>query len=258
MEIIFILITLAVAMFVGALIGFADSLIFISLAAFFMDLRIAVVLMGIWSLALSSLNATQYRTYIDKPFLKKFLTPGLIGIVLGSLLIVVAPAQWLELIIGAFCLVYFVTKVMEMKKKPLNDATLNVIVVKKEDMEVSGIWFNAGAFSYGFFGGLIGASGPFNVVLLERTGHERESFIANFAICSVVLSSVKVGIYLGTGLFPLDYLLIFLIGLGIILVVTKLGHMVTPKIPKDKFMIIILIFLLVIGIKMVITAIFFY
>jgi len=258
MEIFYILLILAVSMLIGSILGFADSLIFISLAAFFMDIRIAVVLMGIWSLVLSSLNATKYVDYIDRPFLKKFLTPGLIGIVLGSLLIVVAPVQWLELIIGIFCLVYFVVKVREIKKKPLEEATLDEIVIRKEGMEVPEIWFHAGAFSYGFFGGLIGASGPFNVVLLERTGHERESFIANFAICSVVLSSVKVGIYLGTGLFPLDYLLVFLIGIGVIAIVTKLGHSVTPKIPKDKFLMLVLVFIVIIGFKMVITALFFY
>lgn len=257
MEIVFILLTLALSMFVGAILGFGDTLIFLGLAAFFLDIRVAVVIMGFWSLVLSSLNAMKYRSFIDKPYLKKFIVAGVIGIVLGSLLIVVAPVKLLEFIIGVFIIGYFIVKVREIKNKPLDEATLEVINIRKEGMDVPEFWFQAGSFSYGFFGGLIGASGPFNVVLLERTGHERESFIGNFAICSVCLSPIRVGIYLGGGLFPLDYLLIFVIGIGVIVIITKLGHLVTPKISKDKFMIIVLIFLFIIGIKMIVSALFF-
>jgi len=246
-----LLLVLAAGMFVGSVLGFADALIFISLSALFFDVRISIVLIGFWSTGLSLMNSIKYRGFIDKPFFKKFILPGVIGVIIGSLLIVIAPIRWLELIIGLFIMCYIVIKIRELKKE-------KEIQRKTGLRKISGSWFYSGAFSYGFFGGLIGASGPFNVVLLERTGHERENFIANFALCSVSLSPIKLGIYIGAGLFPLNYILLFLLGLAVIFIVTKLGHQVTPRIPKDKFMMAVLFILLIIGIRMILSAIFFY
>jgi uncharacterized membrane protein YfcA len=111
-----------------------------------------------------------------------------------------------------------------------------------------------GAASYGFLGGLIGASGPIFVVVLERTNHEREAFIANFALNSFVLTLFKAGIYAWTGLFPVDLWLIFLVGFPLIYVAIRCGHWVTPKIPKERFIVGILAILAVMAARFILMA----
>ena len=249
-ETIFILMILAFAMLIGSTLGFGDSLTFIPLAGIFLDVRIATVLMGFWSTLLSILNAIKYRSYIDIPFLKKYLGPGIIGVILGAILIVVAPIRWIELFLGLFIILYLIVKIREIKRKNIENSE----ILK----DISDGLFYSGAFSYGFLSGLIGASGPINVALLERTGHERESFIGNFAIISALVSSVKLFIYSWNGLFPLEFIWIFLVGVVVIFIVTRFGHWLTPKIPKEKFQILIMILLAIISIRLIIVSIFFY
>ena len=237
-------------MLVGSTLGFGDSLTFIPLAGIFLDVRIATVLMGFWSTLLSILNAIKYRSHIDKPFLKKYLSPGIFGVILGAILIVVAPIRWIELFLGLFIVVYLIVKIREIKRERIEKPVLV--------NEIPDGLFYSGAFSYGLLSGLIGAAGPINVALLERTGHERESFIGNFAIISVLVSSVKLVIYTWNGLFPLEFIWIFLLGIVVIFIVTKFGHWLTPKIPKEKFQILIMVLLAIISIRLIVVSLFFY
>ena len=249
-ETIIILLILAFAMLVGSTLGFGDSLTFIPLAGIFLDVRIATVLMGFWSTLLSILNAIKYRSYIDKPFLKKYIGPGIIGVIFGAILIVVAPIRWIELFLGLFIILYLIVKIRELKREEQE---------KQEKItEIPDGLFYTGAFSYGLLSGLIGAAGPINVALLESTGHERESFIGNFAIISALVSSVKLVIYSWNGLFPLEFIWLFLIGIVVIFIVTRFGHWLTPKIPTKEFQILIMILLAIISIRLIVVSLFFY
>ncbi|MGQ4875594.1 MAG: sulfite exporter TauE/SafE family protein [Promethearchaeia archaeon] len=257
-EYIIILLILAFAILVGSTLGFGDALVFIPLVSLFLDVRIAVVIMGFWSTILSLLNSTNYRNYLDWSLVKKYAAPGIIGVLIGSYLIVVASTRWIEFALGVFVIIYVSIKIYEIFKE--KQALENGIQIFKErNLEsVPRYLFYSSAFSYGFLGGLIGASGPINVVLLECSGYERESFIANFSILSAIVGSVKLIVYSASGLFPFDYLIVFFIGFGVIFLVTKVGHQITPKIPKEKFQIIILILLIIIALKLLINSAFFY
>ncbi len=211
--------------------------------------------MGFWASAMCILNSVKYRTYIDKNLIKKYLIPGTIGVILGSLLIVVTPTQWIELFLGIFVLTYVGAKFYEMRKERKDREQK----LKERNLDnIPNYLFYSGAFSYSFLGGLIGTSGPINVVLLEQAGYERESFIANFSIISLIISPVKLGIYVVIGLFPTELMLVFIIGFGVIIVSTKIGHWITPKIPREKFQVIVLILLIIIGVRSIINSLFLY
>lgn len=259
-EILLILLILAFAMLIGAILGFGDSLIFIALTAIFLDVRIAIVLASFWSIFLSTFNAINYRHFYDKVFLKKQIIPGITGIIIGSFLLVISSLQWVVLSLGVFVLIYVIAKFNNIRK----DRNIKIEDVEGYDSviidnkNINNLIFYTGAFSYGFLSGLIGASGPINVVLLEKTGHERESFIANFSLASLIVSPFKLGIYLWNGLFPIEFIGVFLVGIILIFVLTRVGHWLTPKIPKEKFKFLILILLLIISIRLILVSIFLY
>ncbi|NMC06395.1 MAG: sulfite exporter TauE/SafE family protein, partial [Candidatus Lokiarchaeota archaeon] len=196
-----ILVVLFCSMFIGAAFGFGDALILIPFLTLIegVSVQASVVLATYWGILLNVMNIVKYRGFLDKPFLKKTIPIGLAGTILGSLLISIAPVEWIELVLGSFIAIYVAYKAR---------------VVARSRLHVHGPlangWLYTGAASYGFLGGLIGASGPIFVVVLERTNHEREAFIANFAFNSFILTMIKVGIYAWTGLFPVDLWLIFL------------------------------------------------
>jgi len=106
--------------------------------------------------------------------------------------------EWIELILGVFILIYSSLKLVNYVKGQ------SQIVIKKEINTTSPLILFVG-FSYGLLTGLIGAAGPINVALLEKTGHYRESFIGNFAAIGTVLSVSRIPFYLVEGLFPSEY-----------------------------------------------------
>lgn len=258
LEIIILLIVLACAVLVGSILGFGDSLIFIPLAALFLDVKLAVVLMGFWTTSLSVLNAIKYWDHIDRPFVKRYFIPGMAGIILGSFMIVESPTRWIELFLGLFVLVYVIAKFRELARArgEVTDTLTDTPVIYYKPLPKT--VFYPGAFGYGLLSGLIGASGPINIVLLERSGHEKESFIGTFSIISVILGSVKLNIFVWTGLFPPEYFWVLLLGFGLIFIVVKGGHYLAPKIPKTQFQLIVLLFLLIIAFRLILISLFFY
>jgi uncharacterized membrane protein YfcA len=257
MDPLLILLFLIFSSFVGGTLGFGDSLILIPLVGLILDTRTAVVLVSFWGILLSCSNAINYRKFFDKQFLKKNLIPGIPGVILGSLLIVTSPLNWINIVLGTFVLAFVGYKFKKIYRSRKADKAKSV-AQQSEKTTLPDSVIMIGGFTYAFLGGLIGASGPINVILLERTGHYRESFIGNFAITSVLLSTIKVGIYLANGLFPIDLLPIYLLGIPIVFIVTKIGHIITPKIPKDKFQLIVLVVLLIIAVRLIITTVLLY
>ena len=253
-EYIIVLFILAFAILVGSTLGFGDSLIFIPLAAIFLDIRVAIVLMGFWTILLSIFNTIKYRQFFDKLLVKKYITPGIFGVIIGALLLVIAPIPIVELALGVFIIAFITAKFWELKTK--NDEKYEECSQLTESQlnKVPNFILYPGAFSYGFIGGLIGTPGPINVVILEKRGHERESFIGNFSLISIIIGSFRLIIYVSYDLFPMEFITVFLIGIVITFLVTKIGHWLTPRIPKKKFKLLVLILLTVIGIRLVINS----
>ncbi len=252
MSIYIILIYLFFSSFVYGLIGFGDALILIPLITPFIGIQTAVILTTIWGILPTILNYIHYKDYIDKNFAYKAIISGTPGVIVGTLLITYMKLELIELILGIFIVIYSLTKLVKIKN--LQDEAK----LKKEiNNQISDRILIIGGFSYGFFGGLIGASGPINVALLEGTGHYKENFIGNFAIIGLILGSFKFPLYFINGIFPFDLWLIILLGIPIIYLSTKFGHLLTPKISERKFRIIILLFLFIIGMKAILFSTFF-
>jgi len=256
-EYIFILLILAFAILVGSTLGFGDSLIFIPVAAIFLDIHIAIVLMGFWSFVLSISNTIKYKQYFDMALIKKFLFPGIIGVIIGALLLVIAPIHVVELSLGIFIIVFIITKLRDLQKEKDENSVDNSLLTESQLNKVPNFILYPGAFIYGFIGGLIGTPGPINVALLEMRGHERESFIGNFSLIALIIGSFRLIIYVSYDLFPVELIAFFLIGIIITYAVTKIGHWLTPKIPIKKFKLMVLLLLMIIGVRLVVNSLLF-
>ncbi len=256
MEFFIILCCLVISSIVGSSIGFGTVLILISLLSFWIDVRTAVILASFWNFVLTIFNALKYRHYFDKSYWKKCVATGIPGIILGSFLIAIAPIQWIEMTLGLFVLAYVFIKIKEMVKNESLKRAENGKELIENNKSLPDIAIFAGGFTYGFLGGLIGGSGPINVILLERTGHEKESFIGNFAMTSITMTIFQLSVYIGNDLFPVEFLSLFLIGLPIIFTCSFIGHKLTTKIPKRTFQLIIMLLLLIISLRFIFSLLF--
>jgi uncharacterized membrane protein YfcA len=245
----FALIAIFFSSFVYGVIGFADALVLLPIITPIIGVKNGVILVNIWGTLTSFLNFIKYRKYLDKGYYFRFISLGVPATIFGTFLIIDIGTEWIELMFGIFILGYSIFKLYQYSKSK-NEIEGEI----RLDTRSPVIFF--GGFTYGFLTALISAAGPVNVALLERTGHYRENFIENFGAIGFTLSMARNPFYLVTGIFPYELLLIFLLGFPIILIGTRVGQKITPKIPIKTFQVIIFCFLIGISLKSIITAIF--
>jgi len=232
---------------VYGVIGFGDALILIPIITPIIGIKNAVILVNLWGILTALLNFIKYRELLDKGYFMRFLSLGIPATIFGTFLFIEVRLEWIELILGFFILGYSTIK-------------LNQYLIKKKEIDFekrlnsTSPLIIAGGFSYGLLSALISAVGPLNVAMLEKTGHYRENFIGNFAAIGFSLSIVRTPFYFITNIFPYDLLLLFLLGFPIIFLGTKFGQRLTPKIPIKVFQVIVFCFLIIIGLKSVITS----
>ena len=248
MSIYLILIPIFFSSMVYGIIGFGDALVLIPIISPFIGIKNSVILVNIWGVFPALLNFIKYREFIDKKYFYRFISLGIPGTIIGTLMIISFRTEWIELIFGIFVFIYSSIKLIQYIKKS-NE------IVSEVKIKSSSSLIYLGGFSYGILTGLISAAGPLNVALLERTGHYKESFIENFAAIGTVLSLSRIPFYFIGELFPLDLLLVFLLAFPVIYVGTKFGHRITPKIPLKLFQILVFCFLLIVSLKSIITSI---
>ena len=243
-----ILIAMFFSSMVYGIIGFGDALLLVPIITPIIGITNTIILVNLWGTFPALLNFVKYRGFFDKIYVFRFLLLGIPATIIGTYLIINIQLALIELIMGIFIFVYSLLKLRQYIQNPsLSDI--------KNEINSSSPVVLFGGFSYGLLTGLISAAGPINVALLEKTGHYRENFIENFAAVGTILSVSRIPFYFFEGVFPTELLLVFALVFPVIFVGTKLGHIITPKIPVKKFQIIIFCFLLVISLKSITTSI---
>ena len=233
---------------VYGVIGFGDALILIPIITPIIGFKNAVILVNLWGILTAFLNFIKYRNLLDKGYLIRFLSLGIPATIFGTFLLIEIRLEWVELIFGAFILGYSAIKLRNYlkKKDDIEDRTR---------LNSTSPLIIAGGFSYGLLSALISAAGPLNVAMLEKTGHYRENFIGNFAAIGFSLSIARTPFYFIANIFPYELLILFLLGFPIIFLGTKFGQRLTHKIPIKTFQVLVFCFLIVIGLKSIITSI---
>jgi len=232
---------------VYGIIGFGDALVLIPIITPLIGVRNAIVLVNIWGTFPAFLNCVKYRKYLDRNYFFRFIPVAVPATIIGTFMIISIELKWIELILGLFILGYSMLRLYQYLKK------IERIELRKH-IETKSPIVLLGGFTYGLLTGLISAAGPINVALLEKTGHYRENFIENFAAIGVVLSLSRIPFYFVGNIFPFDLFFLFILAFPIILIGTKAGQLLTPKIPVKIFQILVFCFLIIISVKSIITA----
>jgi uncharacterized membrane protein YfcA len=233
---------------VYGIIGFGDALILIPIITPIIGIKNAVILVNLWGILTALLNFIKHRKLLDKGYFIRFLSLGIPATIFGTYLLIEIGLEWIDLILGIFIFGYSSLKLYQYFRRKEK-------IELESQVNTTSPLIIFGGFSYGLLTALISAAGPINVAMLEKTGHYRESFIENFAAIGFSLSIARVPFYFITNIFPYDLLILFLLGFPIIFLGIKFGHQLTPKIPIKTFQIIVFCFLIIIGLKSIITSI---
>jgi len=106
MEAILFFILAFISVILGTIAGFGSSTILLPLSLFFLDFRIALVLVALVHLFGNIGKVIFFRKSIDKRLILLFAIPGVILTLISANLIVYLPKEILILVLGVFLLIF--------------------------------------------------------------------------------------------------------------------------------------------------------
>lgn len=217
---------------IGTIGGFGSSVFFVPIGNFYFDFYSVLGLTAVFHLS-SNLS----KIFLFKKGLNKFLllyigAPSVIFVILGGYLSKIVKSDYLEVFLGVFLIV--IALLFLIKKN----------LVFKADKKESII---GGSLS-GLTAGLLGTGGAIRGLTMAAFNLEKSVFIATSAFIDLMIDASRTVVYYQNGYIENEELkyvpFLFVIGL----VGTFIGKKILNYIPQQKFKIISLILILVIGI----------
>jgi len=228
-----------IAEVVGTIAGFGSSTIFLPLALFFVDFKVALILVAFFHIFGNIGRITFFRHGLDKRLILIFGVPSVILTILGAVLVNYAPQNVLKLVLGIFLLVFSVFSIMKpgFKFKP---SRKNAVV--------------GGGLS-GFLAGLIGTGGAMRGAFLTAFNMKKEKYIATAAAIALVVDITRIPIYFGSGFLEPQFYQYIPALFVIAIVGSYTGRRIVNKIPQNIFRKLVLIIIALISVKFILDGI---
>ena len=222
---------------IGTLSGFGTSTIMVPVLASFMPLPETLLLVGIihwfgdiWKIWLFK-RGIRWRLWLA------FGITGVLYSYLGAVLSVDAPEELMKRVLGGFLLAYTAFLFAQTSfRLPASTAIAGV-----------------GGAASGFLAGIFGVGGAVRGAFLAAFDLEKAVYIATSGAIAIVIDSVRIGAYLQGGT-RLDSALIWgmLLFIPASLLGAELAKRVVERIPQEKFRLVIAVFLLLAGAKLLV------
>jgi uncharacterized protein len=228
---IFLLLTF-IAEVIGTLGGFGSSVFFVPFANFFFAFHTVLGLTAVFHLSSNISKIVLFRKGLDKTMLLRIGIPSVIFVIIGGMASKLFAGQILEVTLGVFLIL---TSIIFLIKENLSiPTTFRASVI-------------GGAVS-GFSAGMLGTGGAIRGLTMAAFNLEKSVFIATSAAIDFSIDFTRTFVYFFNGYITRDLLIyvpfLFLIGFA----GTYLGRYILQFIPQEKFKILSLILVLLIGI----------
>ncbi|MBJ3785657.1 sulfite exporter TauE/SafE family protein [Devosia sediminis] len=220
--------------------GMGLPLVALPVLATFFGMQHAICIMAITQVITNSMQLWQFRAEAGQPqmrFLPWFLLAGGLGVILGTWLLGTLPERVLVLSLGVLLLGYFVLKL-----------TAPHIVVTPRGARLFG---PLAGFGSGTLQGATGISAPVGVTFIHAMGMERRAHVYAVSAMFLVLGLVQLPALFISGIMQPEWVLQAVLAMIPIMLFMPLGQMLAGKLSRRAFDRMILIFLGLIGLKMV-------
>lgn len=229
-SIVFLLLAL-IAEIVGTVGGFGSSVFFVPIANLYFDYHSVLGLTAVFHLSSNLSKIVLFRKGLDKRLLLTIGAPSVVFVVLGGVLSNYVDARFLEVGLGifltVFSLVFIIGRSLQVMPK-----TRNAIV--------------GGALS-GFSAGLLGTGGAIRGLTMAAFNLEKSVFVATSAFIDFMIDLSRSVVYYSNGYIhghDMGYMpYLFAIGL----VGSYIGKRLLKFIPQNRFRLISLVLILIIG-----------
>lgn len=238
MTILWLALLTFVASLLGTLAGFGSSTIMIPIVAMFFPLPVTLLFVAVVHFFNDLWEIILFKHKVDRKLLLSFAIPGVITSVIGARLVLNIDTSILSQILGVFLVGYVVFIHLDPKFK----------VPEKIITATSG-----GGIS-GIVAGIFGISGPIQGLLLSTYGLPKAVYISTLGAIAMVVDVARIVTYITGGVRidkPLLWGLVVFIPLSFI--AAEIAKKFIDKIPQKKFREVISAFLLIIGIRLILS-----
>ncbi|MBI2038184.1 MAG: sulfite exporter TauE/SafE family protein [Candidatus Magasanikbacteria bacterium] len=237
MEILYIALLTLVAATVGTITGFGTSTLMIPILVMFFPPAEAIFLVSIIHWFGSLWKAVLFRSGFNLHLLLLFGAVGLVASYFGAYISLGSNEQVLLRLLGVFLAVYALFLIFQSKFKiPANNLTA-----------VSG-----GALS-GFFAGMFGIGGAIRGAFLAAFDLPKLVYIATAGAIGLLVDSTRIITYfVGGATLPKELWYGLLVFIPVSFLGAQIAKKIIDKIPQNKFRVIVALFLLAAGIRLII------
>jgi uncharacterized membrane protein YfcA len=224
---------------VGTMAGFGSSTIYLPLASYFLDFKVALVLVAIFHLFGNVGRIAFFRHGLDRRVLLLFGVPSFLLSLLGATLVGDLSQTLLKLMLGVFLISLSVAFLVRPRLAfPANSKTLVL-----------------GGGVSGFIVGLIGTGGALRATFLAGLKLDKEKYIATAAVIALGTDATRIPSYLSSGFLTEQYYYFIPILFGIALGGSFVGRKIVNRIDQEKFKKIVLIAIMLASIKFIVEGI---
>lgn len=226
-------------MFIRGLTGFGSALIMTPLLLFLFDIQSAVVITTIVEIVACSSVTIHARKDISTHFLKIVLPITIVGIVIGSYILVSSDSDLLKRIFGIFTIIFALRILFNLRKR-----------ISQRKKWPSGSGYIAGALG-GILGGLFGTAGPPITVYLENQIDSKDTLRATLLAYFLILDVIRLFFYGYADIITIEILIKSLVILPAALTGAYIGRFINMVINDNIFRATVSIVLIVTGMLLV-------
>lgn len=220
---------------VGTLVGFGSSTIFLPVALFFVDFRVALVLVACLHIFGNLSRLGWFRTGLSWRVLACFGAPSVIWTLLGALLVNSLNQTDLRGILGLFLMAYAVLSFDQIGVKLGGSVMICTI----------------GGTISGFLAGLIGTGGAIRGAFLSAVNLPKKEYLATMAVIALTVDLTRIPVYLASGFLGREFYWIVPALAGAAVIGSYVGKLLVARIPQIEFKRVVLVGIFLVGVKFV-------
>lgn len=236
---IFVLVTIVVffASFTQGMTGFGFALISVPLISLLVNVKYAIPLAAICGLYVNVYLIFKLKNHIKYFELKELIIGAIVGIPIGSFLVIYTDPQILKTLLGIIVLLFVLLSVTK----------------KVESRNINKSWAYLFGWLSGLLGGAFNTNGPPILIYFYLKGFDKFKQKASITGFFIFSSVIIVFTHIVTGLSDVDIWLDSVKLLPIVVTGIILGHFLFSKISTILYNKLILLGLLVVGVLLIIN-----
>lgn len=216
---------------IGTIGGFGSSVFFVPIASYFFDFQNALGLTALFHLSSNLSKIALFRKGLNKKLLFNLGIPAVIFVIIGGLLTSYFDSKILEFSLSIFLIIL----------------SLLFLIFKNIEIKPEFKQSVIGGSLSGFFAGFLGTGGAIRGLTMAAFNLPKSIFVATSAAIDFAVDLSRTIVYFSNGYIHKGLIIYLPILFAIGLIGSYLGKKILDFIPQEKFRLISLVMILIIG-----------